>query len=181
MKALVVFSGGLDSTTVLAQCIKDFGKENVYAISFFYGQRHRVELDSVLRIIRYYGMDEDKQLFMPDISGNFVYVKNPLIGYNGKIPEGTYKEQGDAPATEVPFRNGVFLSIASSVAMANGIDFVYCGIHQDDDRAAYADTSVEFFDLMRFAISSGTHRKVALRAPFVNCSKDEIVMEGRFL
>lgn len=173
-KALVVLSGGLDSTVVLAQCVKEFGSKFVHAVSFFYGQRHSREIDAVSNICRHYDVEYD--IF--DASAFFSGSKSTLLNNEGDIPEGSYEAQGEAPSTEVPFRNGVFLSIATSIAMEKGIDFIYCGIHQDDNRSAYADTSPAFFDGMRLAVAAGTHNKVTLRAPFINETKADIVRKG---
>ena len=177
-KALVVFSGGLDSTTVLAKCCKEYGTNYVYTLSFYYAQRHLKELHAVAAIEEHYDIPEANRL-QYDVANLFAHAKsNPLLSETKEMPVGSYESQGDAPATEVPFRNGIFLSIASSIAMEKGIDFVYCGIHQDDDRSAYADTSPAFFDGLRLAVAAGTHNKVTLRAPFINSSKGDIVTEG---
>lgn len=174
-KAVVVLSGGLDSSTVLAQCIEMFGKDNVMALVFYYGQRHSREVHAASEVCRHY----EVQFEIYDISAAFAGIRGPLFARSEEsIPEGTYESQGEAPATEVPFRNGIFLSIAASYAMAHKYDYVYCGVHQDDDRAAYADTSPSFFDGMSLAVAAGTHQHVILRTPFLDKNKVDIVKEG---
>lgn len=102
----------------------------------------------------------------------------------GDIPNGSYEEQmkgrkEEPVSTYVPFRNGLFLSIASCVAMSRGCEAVVCGIHKDDAAGnAYPDCSIEFYNKMNKAVQEGTNGAVKLIAPFVDKTKADIVAEG---
>ena len=108
MKALVLFSGGLDSTTALAMAIEKHGKDNVVALSITYGQKHYKELEASASVAKYYGVEH---LYL-DLARIFEYSDCSLLKNNNReIPKGDYKTQlkenkGDALSTYVPFRNG---------------------------------------------------------------------------
>lgn len=184
MKKIVLFSGGLDSTTCLAIAVKDCGPDNVLALSLSYGQKHSRELKSASEIVEYYKVRHIQY----DVSEIFKNSECSLLaGRNKAIPEESYSEQtkkrGGLPVeTYVPFRNGLFISIAASVAVAEGYGAIVCGIHADDVAGnAYPDCSKEFYNHMNLAIWEGTGKQVKLEAPFVGKSKAEIVKQGLLL
>ena len=149
MKALVLFSGGVDSTTALASAIDKYGADQVIALSVSYGQKHDRELDSARRIAAYYGV-EPRYL---DLAGIFEGSDCSLLSSSDKkIPKESYKEQldktnGKPVSTYVPFRNGLFISCAASVALSNGCTEIWYGAHSDDAAGnAYPDCSSEFND-----------------------------------
>ena len=90
------------------------------------------------------------------------------------------KTGGDTPvSTYVPFRNGLFLSAAASVALSNGCEKIVYGAHADDAAgAAYPDCSLQFVEAMQAAISEGTGGQLRLEAPFVSVNKAEVVRTG---
>ena len=147
MKALVLFSGGLDSTTALALAISKYGKENVVALSVSYGQKHIKEIEASNKIAAYY----DVEHIYLDLAKIFQYSNCSLLSQNKDIaiPEGEYakqlQEQNGALSTYVPFRNGLFLSSAASIALSKDCDIIYYGAHADDAAGeAYPDCSVEY-------------------------------------
>jgi 7-cyano-7-deazaguanine synthase len=179
MKAIVLFSGGLDSTTCLALAIKKHGKENVIALSLSYGQKHIKEQASARKIAKYYNIE----LLEYDVKNVFEGSECNLLEGNDKIPEGDYKSQIKASkkpvSTYVPFRNGLFLSIATAMAMSRGCNIIYYGIHKDDAAGnAYPDCSYEFNTYMEKAINTGSGGQVDIVAPFVDKNKAEIVKTG---
>ena len=101
-----------------------------------------------------------------------------------EIPKEAYSEQirntnGSPVSTYVPFRNGLFLSSAASIALSLGCSEIYYGAHADDAAgSAYADCSQEFTDAMEKAISIGTYEKVHVKAPLVNLNKAGVVKRG---
>ena len=120
MKALVLFSGGLDSSTALAMAVESYGKDNVIALSISYGQKHIKEIESSKAVANYYGVEH---IYM-DLSKVFEYSNCSLLEKNefAKIPEGEYSDQlsknhNNTLSTYVPFRNGLFLSAAASIAI----------------------------------------------------------------
>ena len=165
MKALVLSSGGVDSTTALGMAIAKYGKENVIALSISYGQKHDKEIQAASAVAKYYGVE---QLFL-DLSLIFSYSNSSLLKQSTEeIPEESYAEQiketgGSKPvSTYVPFRNGLFLSSAASIALSN----------------AYPDCSPVFNNAMNEAIWEGSGRQLRIEAPFVNMNKADIIRTG---
>ena len=182
MKALVLSSGGVDSTTALALAIEKYGKENVVALSVSYGQKHDKELQAAKAVAEYYGVE---QLFL-DLSLIFQYSNCSLLQQSDQeIPEESYAQQiektgGATPvSTYVPFRNGLFLSAAASVALSKECSVIYYGAHADDAAgAAYPDCSQAFHDAMNQAIYEGSGKQLRIEAPFVGKTKADIVALG---
>ncbi len=181
MKALVLFSGGVDSTTCLGMAIEKYGKENVYTLSVSYGQKHNKEIESADKIARYYGVEH----YYLDLAKIFEYSDCSLLKHSGQdIPADSYAEQlkktGGAPvSTYVPFRNGLFLSSAASFAISKGCDVIYYGAHSDDAAGnAYPDCSEEFNRAMNEAIYLGSGKSLRIEAPFVNWTKADVVKKG---
>ena len=181
MKAIVLLSGGLDSATCLAVAVESLGAANVIALSVYYGQRHKKEVEAAKALTEYYGV-KWRQLDMTEV---FRGCGCSLLESSADdIPEKSYADQlrennGDPVTTYVPFRNGLFISAAASIALAEGCGWIYCGIHKDDAAGnAYPDCSADFYHAMDRAIYSGSGDKVRLIAPFVNDTKADIVKKG---
>ncbi|MCQ2407579.1 MAG: 7-cyano-7-deazaguanine synthase QueC [Oscillospiraceae bacterium] len=181
MKALVLFSGGLDSTTCLALAIERYGIENVLALSVSYGQKHTKELEAARAVAAYYGV----RLHTLDLAAIFADSDCSLLkGSSQEIPKESYAEQltatdGAPVSTYVPFRNGLFLSSAASFALSNGCSVIYYGAHADDAAGnAYPDCSQEFNDAINTAIFLGSGKQLRIEAPFVGKTKADVVAEG---
>ena len=174
MKAIVLFSGGLDSTTCLAKAIKDYGTDNVLALSILYGQRHDKEIECAKKIVEYYGVPQK----IIDLSPIFENSDCSLLKTSSiDVPKGEYKE--GIQSTYVPYRNGLFLSVGASFGLANNYDVLIFGIHKDDQvLQAYPDTSFEFAKAIRDSIYLGSGKKMEVIAPFVHKNKADIVKEG---
>lgn len=182
MKALVLSSGGLDSTTCVGIAVDKYGKENVATLSAYYGQRHDKELACAKKVADFYGLDH----YELDLSKIFETSNNPLLKQSTEsVPEGSYEDQqkeNKMVATYVPFRNGLLLSSATSFAGSLFPDeevVVIYGAHADDAAGeAYADCSQAFADAINNAIKIGTYNKVWLEAPLVALTKAEVVKKG---
>ncbi|MFQ6793052.1 MAG: 7-cyano-7-deazaguanine synthase QueC [Thomasclavelia sp.] len=181
MKALVLFSGGLDSTTALAMAINEYGKDNVIALSISYGQKHNKEIEAAKNIANYYKIEH---LYL-DLAKIFVYSDCSLLDHsNQAIPHQSYAKQlenneGKPVSTYVPFRNGLFLSSATSIALSKKCDVIYYGVHSDDAAGnAYPDCSDIFNAAMNQAIYEGSGHQLYIKAPFVNLSKADVVKIG---
>lgn len=181
MKALVLLSGGVDSATSLAMLCKEHGAENVVALSISYGQKHEKELLASERLAEYYGVEH---LYL-DLTPIFQYSNCSLLSHSDQeIPQEDYATQldgqeGKPVTTYVPFRNGLFLSVAASVALSKGCEIVNYGAHRDDAAGqAYPDCSQEFYDAMNAAIEEGSGGQARLEAPFVGMTKAEVVKIG---
>lgn len=182
MKALVLSSGGVDSTTALGLAVKKYGRENVIALSVFYGQKHDKEIKASVAVADYYGVEH---LFL-DLSVIFKDSNCSLLRHStDEIPEESYADQirkteGEKPvSTYVPFRNGLFLSSAASIALSRDCSVIYYGAHADDSAgAAYPDCSPVFNNAMNEAIWEGSGHQLRIEAPFVNVSKADVVRMG---
>lgn len=181
MKALVLVSGGLDSTTCLAIAVGKYGSENVLALSVFYGQKHQKEIEAAKKIVEYYHV-EHKTL---DLKELFEGSNCSLLAQSDEeIPHETYGEQlkktyGKPVSTYVPFRNGLFLSCAATIALAQGCEVIYYGAHRDDAAGnAYPDTSDAFNQAINRAIHIGSGNVLKVEAPFIQMTKAEVVKRG---
>lgn len=180
--ALVLTSGGVDSTTALALAIEKYGKDHVIALSISYGQKHSKEIEAAKAVAQHYGVE---QLFL-DLGLIFQYSNCSLLQQSTEeIPEESYAEQiektgGETPvSTYVPFRNGLFLSAAASIALSRDCEVIYYGAHADDAAGfAYPDCSPVFNNAMNTAIYEGSGHQLRIEAPFVNKNKSDIVAIG---
>lgn len=184
-KALVLNSGGVDSTTCVALAIQKYGSENVITASLYYGQKHDKELECARKIAEYYKVKHIEE----DISNVMKYAKDvcTLVKGGNEIEHKSYVEQiqenGEGRvATYVPFRNGLFLSIATAYADSlfpeEEVE-IYYGAHADDAAGqAYADCSPEFAKAMDEAINIGTYGKIHINRPLINMNKAEVVKTG---
>lgn len=181
MEKVVLLSGGIDSTTCLALALRDCKPEDVLAVNMYYGQRHEKEMLSARKIAAFYGVE----LMELDLSEIFSRSDCSLLkSSNNAIPESNYAEQlkktgGNPVSTYVPFRNGLMLSAAASIAVSVGAEQVYYGAHADDAAGnAYPDCSVTFTENMNQAIYEGTGGKVNIIAPFISSNKSDVVKKG---
>lgn len=183
MKAIVLFSGGIDSTVCLALAVKECGKNNVKAVSVNYGQKNIHELNQAKKIIDYYNVDHE----IVDLTNIFSNNKNcSMIKGNKEIPKESYEKQvenkkDDKPvSTNVPFRNGLMLSACASIAIDGEYEKIYYGIHLEEGIAAtlYPDCSNEFNNAMNEVIKIATENKVSIYAPLVKMTKEEIIKLG---
>ena len=181
-KAMVLTSGGVDSTTALGLAVDRLGAENVIALSIQYGQKHDKEIEAAKAVAAHYGIE---QLFL-DLTPIFQYSDCALLkGSDQAIPEESYAEQieatgGEKPvSTYVPFRNGLFLSSAASVALSKDCDVILYGAHADDSAGfAYPDCSPAFADAMNRAVYEGSGHQLEIAAPFVDIDKAAVVKLG---
>lgn len=172
-KAIVLLSGGLDSATVLAmaqqahQCI---------AVSFDYGQRHRVELTAANRVAEAGGAIEHRVLTLPigELGGS------ALTDTTIAVPEANESE--DIPVTYVPARNTIFLSMALGLAEVTNARNIYIGANAVD-YSGYPDCRPEFIaafeNLANLATREGVEGEgFRIRAPLINMSKADIISTG---
>ncbi|MGN0351580.1 MAG: 7-cyano-7-deazaguanine synthase QueC [Roseburia sp.] len=181
MKALVLSSGGVDSTTCLGIAVEKYGKENVVALSIAYGQKHQKEIEAAQNVARYYGVEH---LYL-NLEPIFQYSDCSLLQHSDReIPHESYAKQlektdGTPVSTYVPFRNGLFLSSAASIALSKECSVIYYGAHADDSAGnAYPDCSSAFHNAMNEAIYEGSGKQLRIEAPFVNWTKAQVVKKG---
>lgn len=183
-QAVVLVSGGIDSTVVATSAIKVYGRENVHALSFSYGQKHDKELENAIRVTSFLGikhkiLEVDQQLFAASDS--------TLLKGGGDIAHRSYadtlKEFGEGTVdTYVPFRNGLMLAQAAAYAYSVGKEdtaVVLYGAHADDAAgSAYPDCTPEFYNATRESIERGTGGIVTMQAPLIDMNKSEVVSWG---
>ncbi len=182
MKALVLLSGGVDSATCLALAVETYGAEEVLALAVWYGQKHKKELEYSKKLADYYHV-KFKTL---DLSIIFADSSCSLLVQNAdtEIPKESYAEQlkaseGKPVSTYVPFRNGLFLSSAASIALSHECEVIYYGAHSDDAAGnAYPDCSDAFNQAMNQAIYLGSGNQLRIEAPFVKFTKADVVKKG---
>ena len=183
-KALVLNSGGADSSTVVSMAVEDNTYDHVSTVSVYYGQKHSKELECAKKISDHYHLDH----YELDLSSVLKYSNCSLLQDSSEeIPNKSYaeqiKENGDGKvSTYVEFRNGLLLSAVASLAQSiypdDNVD-IMIGAHADDAAGhAYADCSEEFTSAMNTAIIIGTYRKVRVVAPLVNMNKTEVIATG---
>lgn len=181
-KALVLSSGGVDSTVCVAIAVDKLGAENVSTVSVSYGQKHSKELECAAKVANFYHTGH----YELDLSNILKYSNCSLLkGSTEAIPEMSYADQiakNGKPSTEVPLRNGLMLIAIGSLAMQiypeDNVD-IYIGAHADDAAGeAYPDCSEEFIRNVNGAILIGSRNKVQIISPFVNCNKSEVVKQG---
>ncbi len=179
--AMVLFSGGVDSTTCLALAIETYGIEHVIPLSILYGQKHAKEIEAAEKILAHYhlkGLELDLSLIFKDSNCSL------LSHSTEEIPEESYAQQlketkGTPVTTYVPFRNGLFLSAAASLALSKNCQVIYYGAHKDDAAGnAYPDCSESFFNSINEAIYEGSGHSVHVEAPFIAKNKAAVVKEG---
>ncbi|QEY19181.1 7-cyano-7-deazaguanine synthase QueC [Cellvibrio sp. KY-GH-1] len=172
-KAVVLVSGGLDSTTVLA-IARSQGYE-CYSMSFDYGQRHRSELLAAERTAKVLGSVDYKviKLDLRSIGGS------ALTDESIAVPE---EETGGIPITYVPARNTIFLSIALGWAEVLGCDDIFIGVNAVDF-SGYPDCRPEYIaayeTMANLATRAGAEgNKLHIRTPLIKLTKAEIIQQG---
>lgn len=176
MQALVVYSGGMDSTVALYDAVDVYGAENIAAVSFNYNSKHNEqEYIRALNTTKKLGV-KHKRLDIKEISAHLV---SHLLIDGGSIPEGHY-EHSTMKKTVVPFRNGIMLAIAAGIAESNDCNIVLLGNHAGD-HAVYPDCRPEFIEAFSQAMSHGTYNNVYIKSPFCNLKKTDIVKLGESL
>lgn len=177
-EAVVLLSGGLDSSTVLAMALERGFK--IVALTFDYGQRHRKEIDSATRIAKHFGVKE--HIVVPLDLGR--YLSSSLTQDSISIPSARSRSEigTEIPSTYVPARNIVFLSIASSIAESRGASSVFIAANAVDF-SGYPDCTPEFMDAFQKVLEVGTKagkegHGIKIEAPILRESKAQIVREA---
>ncbi len=168
-RALVVFSGGQDSTTCLYWAMDRFGPDRVVALTFDYGQRHRIELEAAADVARFAGVPHVE---LP-IDTFAALGGNALVDEQVAI-EAPDSEVGELPSTFVPGRNLVFLTFAAAYAYQSGITDLVTGVAQTD-YSGYPDCREATLEALRRALSLGMECDFALHTPLMFLSKRETV------
>jgi len=199
---VVSLSGGMDSSTLLLRALSEF--DTVTAVSFDYGQKHRVELDRAQSLVNYIN-NNPTRVFHHDHAPNGFEESYPLVNYQvielrglsqllnsalvtggAEVPEGHYAEE-NMKATVVPNRNKIFSSITQAIALSIANEkqedcSIALGIHAGD-HAIYPDCRQEFRDADDFAFRSGNwdSDRVSYWTPYLEGDKFTILKDGEKL
>lgn len=177
-KAVVLLSGGLDSTTVLA--IAQSAGYELHALSFDYGQRHQREVEAASAVARYYGVTLHKTVTI-DLRafGGSALTADIAVPHERSLEDMAQ----DIPITYVPARNTIFLSFALAYAEVGGADDIFLGINAID-YSGYPDCRPEYLQAYERMANLATRattqdgRTLHLHAPLISLSKAEIVRKG---
>jgi len=199
---VVSLSGGMDSSTLLLRCLKEY--KNVTAISFDYGQKHRVELERAQSLVNYINENPTRWFHHDHVPGGFEEIY-PLVQYQvikldglsqllnstlvtggAEVPEGHYAEE-NMKATVVPNRNKIFASIVQAVALSiatqrNETCDIALGVHAGDF-SIYPDCGAEFrnADDRAFRLGNWEAERVEYFTPYINGMKFDILKDGEEL
>ena len=174
-KAVIILSGGVDSTTLLYE-ILDQGYD-VHTLSVNYNQRHVKELEFAQKTCR--KLNVPHKVIDLSVLGRELLHNSALTSEDIEVPEGHYKEE-NMKLTVVPNRNMILLSLAAGYAISIGAEKVFYGAHLGD-HVIYPDCRKVFVDAMRHAISLADWRPVELEAPYLNLDKKDIIVRGKKL
>ena len=169
-KVVVIYSGGMDSFTVLNKALKD-GKE-VFALSFDYGQRHVKELECASNVCKKLKVHHK----VIDISAINQLLAGSSLTDDIDIPEGHYEAE-NMKSTIVPNRNMILLSLAVGYAVSVGAAQVYYGAHSGD-HAIYPDCRPEFVQKMNDVCLIANYEPVEIFSPYLNVDKTAILTDG---
>ncbi len=169
-KVVVIFSGGMDSFTVLNRAIKD-GKQ-VFPLTFDYGQRHVKEIECASAVCQELGVEHK----VIDISAINQLLAGSSLTDDIEIPEGHYEEES-MKSTVVPNRNMILISLAVGYAVSVGASQVYYGAHSGD-HAIYPDCRPEFVEKMNDVCQIANYEPVEIFSPYLNVDKTAILTDG---
>ena len=174
MKIVHIYSGGLDSTVLLYQLIKE--KHKVECVNFNYGSKHNIkEMDCAVQICK--NLDIPFETIPLDFINE--YFKSDLLRSGGEVPKGHYQDEV-MRKTVVPFRNGIMISIAAGIAASRDFQAITIANHAGD-HAIYPDCAPPFITAMKNSVLLGTFENIILKSPFLLFTKAEIVKIGRAL
>jgi 7-cyano-7-deazaguanine synthase len=177
-KAVIILSGGLDSSVLLGSVVSQYGAENTYPITFNYGQRHVEE--------RFYAFEQSHHFKIPHSNHQLldlsffqqVAAGSALTDHSIKVPHIRDVVGDPQPVTYVPNRNMMFLSIAAAFAEGVKATEVFYGAQQADTFSGYWDAAPEFLEAINNVLNLNRRNKITIQAPFMNMDKSEIIQLG---
>ena len=172
MKGLLIYSGGLDSTTLLYEY-----KDSIeLAVTFDYGSKHNArEIACAVENCRRLGIPH--RIIPLEFIGK--YFRSDLLLSGGEIPEGSYDDE-NMHSTVVPFRNGIMLAVAVGLAESYDVDAVLLANHAGD-HAIYPDCRPSFIEAFDRAAEKGTYNGVRIVSPYCLLTKRDIALRGKEL
>lgn len=168
--AMVILSGGQDSTTCLYWAKKNYAR--VHAVTFDYGQRHKIELQAAAKVAEMAGVDSHEIVHLPE---GILASTSPLVS-DAKLEQYESADvlPGGIEKTFIPLRNQLFITIAANRAYAKGCLNLVTGVSQAD-YGGYPDCERPFIELIEAASSRGTfgayRERFEIKTPLINLSK----------
>lgn len=167
-KAYVLYSGGLDSTSLL-NMVTTLSYDEVVAVIIDYGQKHRKEIDCAREFCKYKNipcMDIHVPYMVMDADKHFKHVEHVA-----------YKDIKGTPSTWIPNRNNLFVNLLACVALRDKEPAdIFIGIHKGDNM--YPDTTMEWLASIRTNLTVATNKMISVYAPFWDCTKAQLLKEG---
>ena len=178
----MALSGGMDSTSLLLRLLKE-GNE-VYCISYEYGQKHRIEIDRSVLNIKYLRSENFKVVHqIVDLEGAMSIFNSSLLNEGDDVPEGHYEEE-QMKSTVVPNRNAIFSSILYGYALSLAVKYernvkIALGVHSGD-HAIYPDCRPQFYKALEHAFQIGNwdSEKVSFELPYIDGDKESILLDA---
>lgn len=173
-KCVVLLSGGLDSATVAA--VAKSRKFSLFALTFVYGQRHDIEVEFAKKIAKFLGVSSHEIIYLPDC----LFKSSSLIRASGNEILNNHTEI--IPATYVPARNIVFLSLALAYAETVNASHIFVGVTAVDF-SGYPDCRPEFIEAFQNVVNTGTKSGISgntiiIETPLIQLTKGEIITLG---
>ena len=179
MKAVVLLSGGLDSAVTFLIAKKELNFD-IIALTFDYGQRHKIEIENAKKIAKIFNAHKHIILTLPlrEIGGS------ALTDEKIDVPEGKI-DRSEIPVTYVPARNLIFLSYATAIAEVNNLKDIFIGVNAID-YSGYPDCRPEFIESFQQTVNVGTKagvegNKFKIHTPLIKMTKKEIILKGKDL
>jgi 7-cyano-7-deazaguanine synthase len=173
-KAVVLHSGGQDSTTCLAWAIQMFGLENIYPLIIDYNQRHRIEIECAHEICTIWRTQAPRVLYLDalaDLGGAALTDRKVEVNVDAQDTGNVFAAEHDLPSTFVPGRNMLFFTLAAAYGATLGAYDIVTGVCETD-RAGYPDCRLEFVQAAREALWLALDdTRVTIHAPLIHLSK----------
>ncbi len=172
LKAVAVYSGGMDSFTLLQTLNRTNFVEEVSAISFDYGQRHKRELECAAKVCTLHEIEHQ----IVDLSSLTPLLKGSSLTDDIEVPEGHYAQE-NMKATVVPNRNMIMASVAIGYAVSINADAIYMAVHAGD-HDVYPDCRSEFIVALDAVAQIANYRPINVNAPFIADTKGGVLVHG---
>lgn len=163
-QVVVVFSGGQDSTTCLGLAKAIFGADEIIAVSFSYGQKHSIELDVAKDLAIKFGVEH----VIVDVPALREMKSSALV--NGGDTTQAHEYLTGLPASFVPARNALFLTVAFGIAMERGAKYIYTGVCETD-YSGYPDCREVFIRQLNGALNVGYQQNIEIQTPLMHSTK----------
>ena len=177
-KVALGLSGGLDSVTLLHYLAHAYGAQNVFPMSFVYGQRHDIELIYAQEQVKVLGIPKANHRIV-DISflGDIVAKTSAMVSGGLAVPNAKDVSGDKQPPTYVPMRNLIFSSLLGAFAESNDCQYIALGVQLADD-TGYWDCTVEFVDTLQTVFDLNRKNRIKMLTPFVKASKSDEIKLG---